>query len=70
MVFQNGIKSIEAAAYNGACTVLYQEFGSAVVVCSIDENSGPQNIWVSIVLKASKSVGAKIYGFVLPLHPC
>ena len=47
------------------------EFGSAGAVCSIEESSGPQNPRVSIVLKASKSAGAKgdvtkIYGFVLP----
>jgi hypothetical protein len=46
-----------------------------VAVYSIEDSSGPQNLWVSIVLKASKSVGAKgdvpkIYGFVHPLHPC
>ena len=50
-----------------------KEFGSADAVCSIKENSGPQNLLVSIVLKASKSAGAigdvpKIYGFVHPLH--
>ena len=44
-------------------------------VCSIEVSSGPQNLRVSIVLKASKSAGAtgdvpKIYGFVNPLHPC
>ena len=37
--------------------------------------SGPQNMWVSIVLKASESEGAKsdvqkIYGFVHPLYLC
>jgi hypothetical protein len=36
MVFQNGVKSIQAAAYNGARMVLYLEFGSADEVCSID----------------------------------
>ena len=51
------------------------EFGSAGAVCSIEESSGPQNLRVSIVLKASKSAGAKgdvpkIYEFVHPLHPC
>jgi hypothetical protein len=45
------------------------EFESAGAVCSIEESSEPQNLLVSIVLKASKSVGAKgdvtkIYGFV------
>ena len=44
-------------------------------ICSIEESSGPQILQVSIVQKAMKSVGAKgdvlkIYGFVLPLHPC
>ena len=50
-------------------------FGSLGAVFSIEKSSGPQNLWVSIVLKASKSAGAKgndpkIYGFVHPLHPC
>ena len=36
-----------------------QEFGSVGAVCSIEESSGPQNLRVSIVLKASKSAGAK-----------
>ena len=35
------------------------EFGSAGAVCSIKESSGPQNQQVHIVLKASKSAGAK-----------
>ena len=44
-------------------------------VYSIEETSGPQNLQVSIVLKASKSAGAKddvpkIYGFVHQLHRC
>ena len=48
--------------------------GSAGAVCSIKESSGPKNQQVHIVLKASKSVGAKgdvpkICGFVNPLHP-
>ena len=52
-----------------------QEFGSASAVCSIEDSSGPQSLQVSIVLKASKSAGAKgdvpkIYGFVHPLHLC
>ena len=42
-------------------------------VCSIDESSGPQILRFSIVLKSSKSEGAKgdvpkIYGFMHPLH--
>ena len=46
-----------------------QKFGSAGAVCSIEENSGSQNMQVSIVLKASKSTGAKgdvpkFYGFM------
>ena len=46
-------------------------FGSAGAVCCIEESSGPQNQWVSIVLKASKSAGAKgevpkVYGFPVP----
>ena len=50
-------------------------FGSAGAVCSIKESSGPQNQRVHIVLKASKSAGAKgdvpkIYGFMHMLHPC
>ena len=50
-------------------------FGSAGAVCSIEESSGPQNLGVSIVIKASKSGGAngdipKIYKFVHPLHLC
>ena len=41
----------------------------------IAEGSGPQNLWVPIVIRASKSAGAKgdvpkICGFVHPLHPC
>ena len=35
------------------------EFGSAGAVCSIEESSGPQNLWVSIVLKASNSACVK-----------
>ena len=35
------------------------EFGSAGAVCSIKESSGTQNQRVHIVLKASKSVGAR-----------
>ena len=51
------------------------EFGSAGAVCSIEESSGPQNLRVSIVLKASRSASTKgdvpsIYGFVQPVHPC
>ena len=51
------------------------QFGSAGAVCSIEESSGRQNLRVSIVLKVSKSAGAKggvlkIYEFVHPLHPC
>ena len=51
------------------------DFGSAGAVCSIEESSGSQNPWLSIVLNGSKSAGAKgdvqnIYGFVYPLHPC
>jgi hypothetical protein len=54
---------------------IFYGFGSAGAVFSIEERSGPQNLRVSIVLKASKSAGAKgdvskIYGFVHPLHPC
>ena len=50
-----------------------KKFGSAGAVCSIEESSGHQNPWVPIVLKASKSAGAKgdvpmIYRFVHPLH--
>jgi hypothetical protein len=41
----------------------------------IEESSEPQNPWVPIVLRASKSAGAKgdvpkFFGFVHPLHPC
>ena len=51
------------------------EFGSAGAVCSKEKSSEPQNMQVSIVLKASKSADAKgdvpkFYGFVHPLHPC
>ena len=35
------------------------EFGS---VCFIEESTGPQNLRVSIVLKSSKSGGAKVQG--------
>ena len=54
---------------------MHWEFGSSGAVFSIEESSGPQNPLVSIVLRASKSAGAKddvpkIYGFVHPLHPC
>ena len=54
---------------------MHYEFGSAGVVCSIEESSGPQNLLVPIVVRASKSAGAKgdvpkIYGFVHPLYPC
>ena len=47
----------------------------AGAVCSIKESSGPQNQRVHLVLKASKSAGAKgdvpkISGCVHPLHPC
>ena len=50
------------------------EFGSAGAVRSIKESSGPQNQRVHLVLKASKSAGAKgdvpeVCGFVHPLHP-
>ena len=38
---------------------MHEEFGFAGAVCSIKESSGPQNQWVHIVLKASKSAGAK-----------
>ena len=46
----------------------------AGAVCSIEESSGPQNLWVPIVLKASKYVGVKSYvpkinEFVHLLHP-
>jgi hypothetical protein len=49
------------------------EFGSAGAVCSIKESSGSQNQWLHLVLKASKSAGAKgdipkICRFVHPLH--
>ena len=54
---------------------MHYEFGPADAVYSIEESSGPQNLRVSILLKASKSVGAKgdvpkIYGFVHPLYLC
>ena len=54
---------------------MHLKFGSAGAVCSIKENSGPQNQQVHIVLKASKSAGANgdvpmICGLVHPLHPC
>ena len=44
-------------------------------VCSLEESSGPQNLRVSMVLRDSKSAGAKgdvskIYRFVHPLYPC
>ena len=50
-------------------------FGIWICGCSIEESTGPQNLWVTIVLKTSKSAGAKgdfpkIYRFVHPLHPC
>ena len=50
-----------------------QEFESLGAVFYIEESSGPQNPLVSIVLRASKSAGAKgdipqIKGFVHPLH--
>jgi len=50
------------------------ELGSAGAVCSIKENYEPQNQRVHIVLKASKSAGAKgdipkICGCLHPLHP-
>ena len=50
------------------------DFGSAGAICSIKESSGPQNQRVHIVLKASKSSGAKgdvlkICGCVHPMHP-
>ena len=35
------------------------EFWSAGAFCSIEESSGPQNQWVPIVLRASKSASAK-----------
>ena len=46
-------------------------FGTVDTVCSIEEISGPQYLRVSIVTRASKSMGAKvdvpkIYGFVHP----
>ena len=52
-----------------------QEFGSAGAVCSKKDISGPQNQRVHIVLKTSKSAGAKgdvpkNCKFVHPLHPC
>ena len=36
---------------------MHWEFGSAGAVCSIEESCGPQNLRVSIVLKASKFGG-------------
>ena len=45
------------------------EFGSAGAVCSKEKSSDPQNLQVSIVLKASISVGGK--GDVPKIHiPC
>ena len=35
------------------------EFGSEGAVCFIEESSGPPNPWVPIVLRTSKSAGAK-----------
>ena len=54
---------------------MHYEFGSAGTGCSIKESSGPQNQRVHIVLKASKSAGAKgdapkICWFMHPLHLC
>ena len=51
---------------------MHEEFGSVGAVCSIEESSVPQNLQVSIVLKASKFVGAKgdvpkIYEFTAPM---
>ena len=53
---------------------MHYDFGSAGAVFSIKESSAPQNQRVHIVLKASKSAGAKgdvpeVCGFVHPLHP-
>ena len=45
------------------------EFESAGAVFSIEESSGPQNLWVSIVLKVSKSAGVKGDVPLHPLHP-
>ena len=36
------------------------EFGSAGEVCCIEVSSVPQNLWVSILLKTSNLVGAKV----------
>ena len=49
------------------------KFGSAVAVSSIEESSGPQNLQLPIVLKASKSAGAKgddpkSYRFVIEIE--
>ena len=77
----------EVVAFVGCCTPVVnkllcmknagtqQEFESAGAVYSTEESSGPQNLKISIVLKASKSAGAKgyvskSYKFVHPLHPC
>ena len=51
------------------------EFGSVGAVYSIEERSKPQNLRVSIILKASKSAGAKgdgpkFYRFVNLLQSC
>ena len=53
---------------------MHEEFGFAGAVCSIKESSEPPNQGVHVVLKTSKSAGAKgdvpkICGCVHPLHP-
>ena len=59
---------------NGKWQGMRYKFGSAGAVCSVEDSSGPQNLQVSILLKASKSADAKgdvskIYGFVHPGSP-
>ena len=63
--------NIEICTSGNALGILICGVGA---VCSIEESSGPKNLRVSIVIKASKSAGVKgnvlkIYGFVHPLHP-
>ena len=85
--YNNVVQTMELASFNKIWNSIYlsfnqlqlqgmrYEFGSAGEVCCIEVSSVPQNLWVSILLKASKYKGAKgditsIYKFLPLLHQC